>query len=186
LVFGKTKTNSIPAPQVYNLRERSCSFVPLTRQRNIASISRGITPLNQAPGDRSIGRPLTSGYRVLASCLRVFRCCIPRGCLRVFCFCIPRGGCGCFAAAFPAACCGCFAKDIPRGGSTHIINGGFASAFPAAICGCFVTTFPAAAAGVLLPLSPRWSAGVLLRHSPRLLLTFHHRRVFAAAFPAAA
>ena len=60
LVRGKTKTNNIPAPQVYNLRERSCSFVPLTRQRNIASISRGITLLNQAPGDRSIGGPLTA------------------------------------------------------------------------------------------------------------------------------
>ena len=68
VVLGKTKTNNIPAPQVYNLRERSCSFVPLTRQRNIASISRGITLLNQAPGDRSIGRLLTM---VIGLCLVV-------------------------------------------------------------------------------------------------------------------
>ena len=37
-------------PKVYNLKERRCSFVPLTRQRNTASISSGTIRLNQAPG----------------------------------------------------------------------------------------------------------------------------------------
>ena len=48
-------------PKVYNLKERRCSFVPLTRQRNTASISSDTMRPNQAPGARTIGQQLTVG-----------------------------------------------------------------------------------------------------------------------------
>ena len=47
-------------PKDYNLKERRCSFVPLMRQRNTASISSGTIRVNQAPG-RS---PSASSYSV--------------------------------------------------------------------------------------------------------------------------
>ena len=49
-VWQNQKQTTPPPPKVYNLQERRCSFVPLTRQRNTASISSGTIRLNQAPG----------------------------------------------------------------------------------------------------------------------------------------
>ena len=49
-VWQNQKQTTPPPPKAYNLQGRRCSFVPLTRQRNTASISSDTIRLNQAPG----------------------------------------------------------------------------------------------------------------------------------------